>query len=130
MPGTRLKSPQKPRTDAGLLGPPFSPSPDPDYPSDLDIQYPEKLSRGLVLVKWWLLAILHYIVVGIYMGISQGGGLVFVLALYAAIAVLFTVDYPKDIFRLVVGINRWSLRVGAYASLMRDEYPPFRLWDD
>jgi hypothetical protein len=112
------------------LGPPFSPSPDPDYPADLDIQYPEKLSRGLVLVKWWLLAIPHYIVVGIYMGISQGGGLVFVLALYAAIAVLFTVDYPKDIFRLVVGINRWSLRVGAYASLMRDEYPPFRLWDD
>jgi len=37
--------------------PPFSLDPDPDYPADLDIPYPEKLSRGLVLVKWWLLAI-------------------------------------------------------------------------
>ena len=32
---------------------------------------PERLSRGLVLVKWWLLAIPHYVVVGIFLG---GGG--------------------------------------------------------
>src|SRR6478609_3401342 len=28
-----------------------------DYPADLDIGYPERLSRGLVLVKSWLLAL-------------------------------------------------------------------------
>ena len=37
--------------------PPFSLKPDDDYPADLQIEYPEELSRGLVLVKWWLLAI-------------------------------------------------------------------------
>ena len=110
--------------------PPFSLDPDQDYPADLDIQYPEKLSRRLVLVKWWLLAIPHYIVIGVFMGGGQGGGLVFILAIIAAIVVLFTGKYPEDIFKLVVGMNRWSLRVGAYAFLMRDEYPPFRLWDD
>ena len=36
--------------------PPFSLEPK-DYPARLDIEYPERLSQGLVLVKWWLLAI-------------------------------------------------------------------------
>jgi hypothetical protein len=102
-----------------------------DYPADLEIPYPEKLSRGLVLVKWWLLAIPHYIVMNfIRAGYWWGGvGLTFYLAIFAAVAVLFTGKYPKDIFKLVVGFNRWSLRVAAYASLMTDHYPPFRLWD-
>lgn len=104
-----------------------------DYPADLEIPYPRKLSRGLVLVKWWLLAIPHYIIVGIFQGGGYGGngggGLTFILALFGAIAVLCTGKYPPDIFNLVVGTNRWSYRVAAYASLMTDRYPPFRLWD-
>ena len=111
--------------------PPFSLDPDDDYPADLKIEYPETLSRGLVLVKWWLLAIPHYIVVAFLHGGGgrNGGGLTSVLAFFAAIALLFTGKYPEDIFKLVVGMNRWAYRVAAYASLMTDQYPPFRLWD-
>ncbi|HEY50796.1 MAG TPA: DUF4389 domain-containing protein [Dehalococcoidia bacterium] len=104
-----------------------------DYPADLQVEYPEKLSRGLVLVKWWLLAIPHYIVVAFFQG--WGGengspGLAPVLAIFAAVALLFTGKYPESIFKLVIGLNRWSYRVCAYAALMTDQYPPFRLWDD
>ena len=108
--------------------PPFSLEPR-DYPARLEIEYPERLSRGLVLVKWWLLAIPHYLVVGIFQGGwgPRNGGLNAVLVIFAAIALLFTGRYPRDIFDLVLGINRWSIRVAAYAALMRDEYPPFRL---
>ena len=102
-----------------------------DYPADLEVPYPEKLSRGLVLIKWWLLAIPHYIVLVFFQG-GLGlryGGLVVALSIFAGFALIFTGKYPKDIFNLVVGMNRWTYRVAAYASLMTDQYPPFRLWD-
>ena len=113
--------------------PPFTLHPT-DYPANLEIPYPEKLSRGLVLVKWWLLAIPHYIIVSFFVGSwgwqDNGPGLVFVLAIFAAVVVLFTGKYPESIFKLVIGFNRWVYRVAAYAALMTDQYPPFRLWDD
>lgn len=99
------------------------------YPADLDVAYPERLSPGLALVKWWLLAIPHYIIVGVF----QGGagfyqyGLGFILTVFAAVTLLFTGKYPRDIFRLLVGMNRWTFRLFAYVALMTDEYPPFRL---
>ena len=113
--------------------PPFSLAPDDSYPADLQVEYPERLSRGLVLVKWWLLAIPHYIVTALFMGGGSGEqgfpGLVPVLVIIAAIALLFTGRYNQDIFKLVIGMNRWVYRVIAYATLMTDKYPPFRLWD-
>ncbi len=104
--------------------PPFSLEPDPGYPADLEIPYPEKLSQGLVWVKWWLLAIPHWIIIGIF------SDLVPILVLIGGIILLFTGKYPADLFKIIVGLNRWSYRVGAYVGLMRDEYPPFRLWDN
>lgn len=109
--------------------PPFSLDPDPDYPADLEIAYPEKLSRGLVLVKWWLLAIPHWIIVFIFQGGDSYIGLVGILVLISAIVLLFTGKYPKDIFKIVIGMDRWSYRVYGYVCLLTDKYPPFQLDD-
>ena len=122
--------------------PPFTLDSVPDYPAELDVAYPDRLSRGLVLVKWWLLAIPHYIVVGMFLG---GGsyaasraydrawgfgfqtGLIGIVVLFAGVALLFSTRYPKGIFDFALGMDRWVLRVVAYAGLMTDAYPPFRL---
>jgi hypothetical protein len=107
--------------------PPFSLS-SRDYPANLEVQYPEDLSRSLVWVKSWLLAIPHYMVVSFFGGAGKTGlGLTTVLAIIGSAARLLKGEYPADIFKLVMGINRWSLRVVAYAALMTDRYPPFRL---
>jgi hypothetical protein len=99
-----------------------------DYPATLAVEYPEQLSRGLALVKWWLLAIPHYLVVAVFLGSAWfGPGLIGVLTLIAAVALLFTGKYPKGIYNFVLGLNRWVLRVAIYAGLMTDRYPPFRL---
>ena len=102
-----------------------------DYPADLEVMYPQELSRGLVLVKWWLLAIPHLIIVGVFQGGwgEQRYGLISILALFTAFVLLFTGHYHKDLYSLIIGMNRWVYRVGGYVALMTDEYPPFRLSD-
>ncbi|MCB0969925.1 MAG: DUF4389 domain-containing protein [Acidimicrobiales bacterium] len=114
--------------------PPFTLARVDDYPATFDIAYPEQLSRGLVLVKWWLLAIPHYVVVAILLG-GLGGtedaggapGLIGVLTFVAGVILLVRAAYPQRLFDLLVGLHRWVVRVLTYAAGMTDAYPPFRL---
>lgn len=127
-----------------------------DYPADFDVAYPEKLMNGLVLLKWWLLAIPHYLVLALIvgssydywsprtdvptderladagtwahsMGVGSTPGLLAILVLIAAVILLFTARYPQPLFDFVMGLNRWIHRVYAYVFLLTDAYPPFRL---
>jgi uncharacterized protein DUF4389 len=125
--------------------PPFTLADVPEYPARLDVRYPERLSRGLVLVKWWLLAIPHLLIVSLFIGgglwignqATSGDGtngawgagvdLVSLLLLISAIALLFTGRYPRQLYDFIVGMDRWAIRVAAYTALMTDQYPPFRL---
>src|SRR5215216_6097341 len=95
--------------------PPFTLAPVPDYPASLEVPYPERLSRGLVLVKWWLLALPHYLVLGVLLG---GGGW---------FAWKGGWDGEGDGWRYGGGPGLIVLRVVGYAALMTDAYPPFRL---
>jgi hypothetical protein len=125
--------------------PPFTLADVPDYPARLDVAYPERLSRGLVLVKWWLLAIPQLLIVSLFVGgglyfgnqATSGNGataawgagidLVSLLLFISAIALLFTGRYPRQLYDFIVGMDRWAVRVAAYVALMTDRYPPFRL---
>ncbi len=100
--------------------PPFSWEPG-QYAVTYEVDYPEKLNRWLPLVKWWLLAIPHYIVL-FALGIAA-----LVVYIIAWFAILFTKRYPRGLFDFIVGYRRWDYRVNAYTGLLRDEYPPFSL---
>ena len=115
-----------------------------DYPADLEVTYPEKLSRGLVLVKW-LLAVPHLIIAGLIVGnimlypiaalndlggdvqFAGGYSMLNLLVVLAGFFLLITGSYPASFFDFLMGINRWMHRVLVYVALMTDEYPPFRL---
>ena len=50
--------------------PPFTLASRDDYPADLYVEYPERLSRVKIFFKWWLLAIPHYIIVMLFLGMQ------------------------------------------------------------
>lgn len=100
------------------------PSTDEEQSVHLELDYPDvpnDLNRWLPLVKW-IMAFPHLIVLAILV--------VFAIAavIIAWFAILFTERYPAGLFRFVVGVLRWALRVEAYAFLMiTDQYPPFSI---
>jgi hypothetical protein len=111
-----------------------------DNPAELDVAYPERLSRGLVLVKW-LLAVPHIVIVALIVadlliypwasGSAVGGySILNLLVVIAGVFLLVAGRYPRSLFAFLMGINRWLYRVVIYVALMRDEYPPFRLDED
>lgn len=105
------------------------------YPADLVISYPARLSRGLVLVKW-LLAVPQLILVALFVvdilsypwgGAIGGYSVLNLLVVIAGVMLLFAGEYPKPYFEFLMSINRWIYTVIAYIAFMRDEYPSFRI---
>jgi hypothetical protein len=93
------------------------------YPVTLTVEYPEKLSRGLVVLKglfgWIYVGIPHGVILWLY-GIA-----VSIVVFIAFWIILFTGKFPKGMYDFVVNYYRWSMNVYTYLSLLRDEYPPF-----
>jgi len=91
------------------------------YPVTLEVDYPERLSRWLIFVKWLL--VIPNVIVLMVLGLAY-----YVTLIIAWFAILFTGRYPKGLFDFGVGVSRWSLRASAYAFyLFTDKYPPFSL---
>jgi hypothetical protein len=95
-----------------------------DSPVKFTVDYPEKLSRGTLLLKtffgWLYVGIPHGICLALY-GIA-----VFIVLIISWFAILFTAKYPKGLFNFVSGYLRWQMRVNAYwMYLLTDKYPPF-----
>lgn len=113
--------------------PPFSLRADTEHPATFDVAYPERHSRGLVLVKSWLLAIPHYVIAGavtVSTGSEDGGatlGLAGAVSLVMLVGLLFTGRLPRGLLDLLVGVQRWGFRVASYVLLLTDRYPPLRL---
>lgn len=101
--------------------PPFTLKPRADYPGDLQVDYPEQLSRGAVLVKWWLLALPQIIMCWAMEAPLQ------VLCVISAVRLLVRGTVSQGMFDFLMGMVRWRYRVAVYVSLMTDEYPPFRM---
>jgi hypothetical protein len=102
--------------------PAFMPSGTDDL-TQLDVTYPESLSRGTLLLRaffgWLYILIPH-------------GFLLFFRAIWGAIlafiawwAVLFTGRYPESMHAFQVETIRWGTRVNLYMANMTDFYPPF-----
>ncbi|MDI3527940.1 MAG: hypothetical protein PWR03_2124 [Tenuifilum sp.] len=94
-----------------------------DEYTSLEVEYPEKVSRGLMLVRFffgWL-----YVYIPHFFILAFRGFFVNILVFFAWFVVLFTGKYPQEFHNWVVGQLRWMTRVGLYMSYMTDEYPAF-----
>lgn len=100
--------------------PPFTLAARPDYPGELDVDYPEQLTHWAVLVKL-LLALPQIIICWAMEPLLQ------VLAAISVVRLLARGTVSQGMFDLLMGIVRWRYRVAVYVSLMCDEYPPFRM---
>jgi hypothetical protein len=94
-----------------------------EYPTVFWVDYPARQSRLSVFFRYLLLLPLYFMLqFAIFPWLA--------VVVIAWFAILFTGRYPEGLRRLMIGLNRWLLRVQAYALLLRDEFPGFTLGFD
>ena len=93
-----------------------------DYPPVRTGFAPELEDRNRLTVGFRLILAIPQLIVVAVLGIAA-----LVVWVIAFFAVLFTGRWPEGLRSFVVGVMRWSTRVGAYVLLLTDEYPPFSL---
>ncbi|HEX5968107.1 MAG TPA: DUF4389 domain-containing protein, partial [Intrasporangium sp.] len=100
--------------------PPFTLDALPDDDTRLTVDYPERLSRGLIFVKW-LLLLPHWIIIALIAGtqsrtdengVQVGGwpGILALITLVAGVVLLFNGTPNRGLFDVIVGLNRWTYR--------------------
>ena len=89
-------------------------------PVTFDMEYPPRLSRLLIFVKWLLILPSAFV-------LAVLGVALFVVLIIAWFAILITGRFPRGMFNFTVGVTRWSYRLSAYMLLLTDKYPPFSL---
>lgn len=104
-----------------------------DYPSfgltakddhvSLEVPYPERISRGLLLLRVFFgvvyVIVPHFFI--LFFRVIWGS----ILTFLAWFMVLFTKRFPASWHEFLVGTIRWNTRVTLYMSFMTDDYPPF-----
>ena len=106
---------REPYPTFGLPSGPTDPGND---PATFSILRPDKLSRGLIFIKWLLVIPVYFVLV--VLGIAA-----YIALVIAFFAVVFTGKWPEGLRRYVVGVTRLAYRVNVYTYLMTDVYPGF-----
>ena len=101
--------------------PPFTLASVPNYPADLEVDYPESLANRAAPLQRWLLGLPQIILCWSLEPFLQA------LCVINAVWLGCIGTINQGMFDLLMGIVRWRYRVAVYVSLMRDEYPPFRM---
>lgn len=115
-----------------------------DYPVAVQIEARTEDRNRLTAAFRFFLALPHLILVGgpvgmivsadwssesgSHVGYGSGGVIgaaVFLVLVIAWVAILVTARYPETLRRFATWYLRWRLRAITYATLLRDEYPPF-----
>ncbi len=116
------------QTYAGFLHdeyPPFAFDTTPDEPGGTPVELrvePDLGDRNRLTVALRIFTIIPALLFALLVAIVS------LLAwLVAAFAVLFTGRWPEGLRRWAMGLMRLGLRFQAYALLLTDEYPPFRI---
>jgi hypothetical protein len=105
-----------------------------DYPVTLSVDYPDRKLNRLTSFFRVIVIIPIAIIIGLLSngaftwgahiegwrtGLTAGG----ILFLPLVLMILFRQKYPKWWFDWNLALSRFSLRVGSYLALLRDEYP-------